>query len=127
MGVPLNAGSTALSIHEVTVFSTATSSIIIDNMESSQSDKMNGESVGDKSESKSLNQLNQDVKKGKSPRGIKRFDKGKNTKNLPDDEVTFTDNSSLYRNGTWRHHYGHKLTKEQIKYLQQNGWKIPNK
>ncbi len=51
VGIPLNAGSTALSIHGVTVFSTATASIIIDNMESSTSDKMNDEGGSSKGSS----------------------------------------------------------------------------
>ena len=76
-------------------------------------------------EAKSINQLNQDVQAGRAPKGIKRFDKGRNTKNLPEDEATFDDNSSLYRSGKWRHDKGHKLTNEQINYLKQNGWRIP--
>jgi RHS repeat-associated protein len=74
---------------------------------------------------KSINQLNQDVKAGRAPKGIKRFDKGRGTKNLPEDEVHFDNGSSLYRSGKWRHDKGHKLTNKQIDYLKQNGWKIP--
>lgn len=55
----------------------------------------------------------------------KKFDKGRNTKNLPEDEATFDDNASLYRSGKWRLDKGHKLTNEQINYLKQNGWRIP--
>ena len=75
---------------------------------------------------KSLKQLNNDVKTGRAPRGIKRYDKGRNTKNLPEDEVTFDDNSSLYRSGKWRHNYGHKITNKQREYLKQNGWTLPD-
>ena len=74
---------------------------------------------------KSVNQLNKLLQKGKVPKGIKRFDKGKGTKNLPYDEVHFEDGSSLYKNGTWRHDKGYKLTNEQIIFLQENGWTIP--
>jgi RHS repeat-associated protein len=88
-------------------------------------DEEDGEVKNPTKKTKSVNQLNELVKKGKTPRGIKRFDKGKGTKNLPQDEATFSDNSSLYRDGTWRHNYGHKLTNEQIKFLIENGWKIP--
>lgn len=74
---------------------------------------------------KSLNQLNKDVQAGRAPKGIKRFDKGKDTKNLPEDEVHFDDGSSLYRSGKWRHDKGHRLTNDQTKYLKENGWTIP--
>jgi hypothetical protein len=75
---------------------------------------------------KSINQLNKLVKTGKTPHGIKRFDKGMGTKNLPYDEVHFIDGSSLYKNGTWRHHKGQKLTNEQINFLKENDWTIPS-
>ncbi len=74
---------------------------------------------------KSVNQLNQDVKTKRAPNGIKRFDKGQGTKNLPEDEVHFDDGSSLYRSGKWRHDNGHKITNKQKEYLEQNGWTIP--
>jgi len=74
---------------------------------------------------KSLNQLNKDVQTGRAPKGIKRFDKGRGTKDLPEDEATFDDNSSLYRSGKWRHNNGHKITNKQREYLKQNGWTIP--
>jgi hypothetical protein len=72
-----------------------------------------------------VNQLNKTVQTGKAPKGIKRFDKGKGTKNLPQDEVHFDNGSSLYRDGTWRHDKGHKFTNDQIEFLQENGWNIP--
>ena len=74
---------------------------------------------------KSINQLNKMIQKGQTPKGIKRFDAGKNTLNLPMDEATFMDNSSLYKNGTWRHNNGHVITNEQSNFLRQNGWTIP--
>ncbi len=74
---------------------------------------------------KSINQLNKLIKTGRAPRGIKRFDKGRNTKNLPQDEVHFDNGASLYRDGTWRHDKGHKLTNDQNKFLEENGWTIP--
>ena len=39
------------------------------------------------------------------------------------EKVYFIDGSSLYRDGTWRHNKGHKLTNEEIKFLKNNGWK----
>lgn len=75
---------------------------------------------------KSVNQLNKMVKSGRAPRGIKRFDKGRATKNLPEDEVHFNDGSSLYRSGRWRHNNGHKITNKQREFLEENGWVIPD-
>ena len=74
---------------------------------------------------KPVNQLNKLVQTSTAPKGIVRFDKGRNTKKLPQDEVHFKDGSSLYRDGTWRHNKGHNLTKGQIKFLKENGWEIP--
>lgn len=81
--------------------------------------------VAAKGGGKSVNQLNKAVQTGKAPKGIIRFDKGRGTKNLPQDEVHFKDGSSLYRDGTWRHNKGHNLTNDQIKFLKENGWNIP--
>lgn len=78
-----------------------------------------------KTREKSVNQLNIAVQRGQAPKGIVRFDKSRGTKNLPQDEVHFLDGSSLYRDGTWRHDNGYKLTNEQIEFLIQNGWSIP--
>lgn len=72
---------------------------------------------------KSINQLNKEIQKGKTPEGIIRFDKGTDR---PGEQphVHFKDGSALNQNGTWRHGKI-DLTKEQIKYLENNGWKIP--
>jgi len=74
---------------------------------------------------KSINQLNQIVRKKQAPRGIERFDKGTGTRNFPMNEVHFRDGSSLYQSGVWRHHHGHRLTNEQIEFLLRHGWRIP--
>jgi hypothetical protein len=73
---------------------------------------------------KGVNQLNKLAKTGKVPKTIIRFDAGKGTKNLPMDEVHFSNGAALYRNGTWRH--GSKiLTNSEKLFLQQHGWTIP--
>jgi hypothetical protein len=76
---------------------------------------------------RSVNQLNQMQQRGQTPAGIRRFDKGDGSVNKPYDEVHFFGSeSSLYRNGTWRHNKNnHQLTRDQIKFLQENGWTIP--
>ena len=82
-----------------------------------------GYNRGKKSEAKSLNQLQKDVKKGQAPNGIKRFDAGKGYKEQ--DHVHFEDNknSALNKDGTWKHG-DYELNKKQKEYLKQNGWKI---
>ncbi|MBA3986239.1 MAG: hypothetical protein H0X63_06645, partial [Flavobacteriales bacterium] len=72
---------------------------------------------------RSINQLNTLVKKNKVPNTIKRFDKGKDI-NQPFDHVHFKDGGALNRNGVWRHG-GRKLNNSEIKFLTENGWKIP--
>ena len=70
---------------------------------------------------KSINQLQQDVKKGKAPKGITDFHTGK----IPgeQDHVHFKDGSALNKDGTWKHGKGN-LTNDQKQYLEQNGWNI---
>ena len=72
---------------------------------------------------KSINQLNQDVKKGKAPKGITDFHTGKVVGEQ--EHVHFKDGSALNKDGTWKHGDGKKsLTIEQAQYLKQNGWNI---
>lgn len=71
---------------------------------------------------KSVNQLNKLIRKGKLPKTIKRFDKGKTVGEL--DHVHFSDGSALNINGTWKH--GFKvLTRKEIETLSRYGWTIP--
>ena len=56
---------------------------------------------------------------GSIPTGIKRFDKGQGMVNLPQDEVHFTNDASLFRDGTCRYEKpGFKNTNKQKYYLQ---------
>ncbi len=72
---------------------------------------------------KGINQLNKLIKTGKIPKSIIRFDKGKIFGEL--DHVHFENGAALNVDGTWKH--GSKvLTNKEIKFLQQNGWTIPN-
>lgn len=71
---------------------------------------------------KSVNQMNQDVKRGQAPDGVTRVDKGK--VKGEQDNVHFSDGSSLNRDGTWKHG-GTQLTRDQERWLLQNGWALP--
>jgi hypothetical protein len=77
-----------------------------------------------KSNSLSPNQMNQQIKTGKAPYGIKRVD----TPKVANEKlhVTFEDNSALNKDGIWKHNKNnYKITNEQKKWLEQNGWTIP--
>jgi hypothetical protein len=77
-----------------------------------------------KGNSVSPNQMNQQINTGKAPYGIKRVD----TPKVANEKlhVTFKDNSALNKDGTWKHNKNnYKITNEQKKWLEQNGWKLP--
>ena len=78
-----------------------------------------------KSEVKSINQLKEDIRKGKAPKRIVRIDPGTNK---PGEQVHIhfkgKGNNALNKDGTWRHG-GVELTNEEKKYLKEIGWKIP--
>lgn len=96
-------------------------------MTNAASNKAQGYNRGGSSKStysstpKTINQLQQDVKKGKAPKGITDFHTGK----IPgeQDHVHFKDGSALNKDGTWKHGKGN-LTNDQKQYLEQNGWNI---
>ena len=96
------------------------------NAASNQSDgydrggKQQGGSVG-KTSSKSRNQLNKDVERGKAPKGIDRFDNS-HTKG-GQEHVHFKDGSALNKDGSWKEGT-YDLTRKQIEYLKNNGWTI---
>lgn len=69
---------------------------------------------------RSANQLQKEVKRGKVPESIERFDTQKGDQ-MP--YMHFKDGAALYNDGTWRHNK-RKLSNKEIKYLQRNGWKV---
>lgn len=92
-------------------------------MANSSNNKGNGYSRGNSgTKEKSMNQLQQDVSRGKAPDGIIRFDKG-SPKHKEQPHVHFKDGSALNKDGTWKHGQGN-LTNDQKQYLKQNGWNI---
>lgn len=77
------------------------------------------------SKTKSIAQLQNDVKSGRAPKSMIRFDKGKIKGEQ--DHVHFKDGSALNKDGSWKHPGAngsqHKLTNQEKKYLRTNGWK----
>ncbi|MBU4510157.1 hypothetical protein KJ830_03810, partial [bacterium] len=71
----------------------------------------------------SINQMNQQIKKGQSPKSVERVDAGKGA--FEKNHIHFDDGSALNCDGTWKHGEK-KLTKLEIEWLINNGWIIPN-
>jgi RHS repeat-associated protein len=80
-----------------------------------------GKASAASSSGKSINQLQHDVKKGKAPKGLKRFDR-KHTEG-GQEHVHFEDGSALNKDGSWKEGE-YNLNKSQVKYLKDNGWDI---
>ncbi len=79
---------------------------------------------GDKKSCRSVNQINNDVKRDRAPDGIKRADTGKVTGEQ--DHVHFDNGNALNRDGTWKHvNSTDGLTRSQSRYLIDSGWKLP--
>ena len=90
-------------------------------MSNAGTNKSAGYDRGKKETTKSLNQLNKDIDKGKAPKNIDRFDKPHNQHGQ--EHVHFKDGSALNKDGTWKEG-SYDMTKKQIEYLIENGWNI---
>jgi hypothetical protein len=76
----------------------------------------------------SINQMNKKINTGNAPSGILRVDKSKVPHEI--DHVHFKDGTALNIDGTWKHDGSGpappgKLTKDQKKWLEECGWKLP--
>jgi hypothetical protein len=71
----------------------------------------------------SPNQLNQQINRGQAPSGIKRVDTGKVTGEQQ--HVHLSNGAALNVDGSWKHGFA-TLTRDQISWLQRNGWAIPH-
>lgn len=67
--------------------------------------------------------MDQQRKTGQAPSSVIRVDKGK----LPGEKphVHFDDGNAINNDGTWKHG-GRELTNREKKWLENNGWRIPN-
>ena len=77
------------------------------------------------SKTRSVNQANQDIRKGNAPDGLTRVDKGK-VKGEQDHAHLNVDgkNGALNKDGTWKHGLT-KVTNQIRQYLEEMGWTIP--
>jgi len=74
----------------------------------------------------SINQMNQQIRRGQAPPRVKRVDKG--TQKGEQDQVHFdtgNTNTALNRNGDWKHDSGFTLNNEEKKWLISHGWQLP--
>lgn len=88
------------------------------------STKVKSNSVGNKSYK--INQMNEEIKRNRAPKTIKRVDKGKgaNGEGLGEqDQVHFDDGAALNSDGTWKHGEGiHRITNQEREWLTNHGW-----
>ncbi len=105
------------TVHGVTVIKNAH-----DNIVNANKTNLKVHTGGGGEKIKSVNQLNQEIYKGKAPKTIKRFDTGKVYKEQ--DNVHFSDGSALNRDGSWKHGEK-KLTNSEKEYLIKSGWTLP--
>ena len=71
-----------------------------------------------------VNAMQQEVRKGQAPSTVDRVDQA--SLNIGDNHahVHFTDKNALKDNGTWKH--GERtLSREERKWLEKHGWKLP--
>ena len=77
-----------------------------------------------KGSGKSVNQINNDVKKDNAPDGIRRADTGK--VKGEQDHVHLQNGNALNRDGSWKHvKSSDGLTRSQESYLRAAGWNLP--
>lgn len=64
------------------------------------------------------------VERGQAPKSVDRVDKGKGS--FEHDHIHFKDGSALNRDGSWKHNpKDHKLVEKERKFLNDNGWAVP--
>jgi len=97
-------------------------SVLMANSTTNQAKGYNrGGTQGNSNQHKTINQLRQDVYKGKAPNGIKDFHSPKIKGEQ--EHVHFDNGTALNKDGTWKHGEG-QLTNEQRSYLRENGWTV---
>lgn len=69
--------------------------------------------------------MNQMVKRGKAPQGVRRVDAGKLGAKYEKPHVHFEDGSALNIDGSWKHGKS-SLTRAIRDWLRNNGWDVPS-
>ena len=69
-----------------------------------------------------VNQMNEEIKKGKAPKGVDRIDRPK----IEGEQIHahFNKGSAINIDGSLKHGTGKELTQAITKWLRKNGWKI---
>jgi hypothetical protein len=71
---------------------------------------------------KKAGDLQRQVEKGQAPDSVDRVDKGLGPHEK--DHVHFKDDHALNHDGSWKHG-GRNIRNKEKKWLQDNGWKLP--
>ena len=79
----------------------------------------------DQKKTKSINQMNQDVKNKKAPKTVKMVHTKNTAVKGEQDHVHFKDDNALNRDGTWKEGKGRPLTNAEKEWLKEGGFKIP--
>ena len=79
----------------------------------------------DQKKTKSINQMNQDVKNKKAPKTVKMVHTKNTAVKGEQDHVHFKDDNALNRAGTWKEGKGRPLTNAEKEWLKEGGFKIP--
>ncbi len=72
-------------------------------------------------DSSSPNQMNEEIKKGKAPKGFKRVEPGKGPF---EKEHVHINGGALNKDGTWKHEPKSRLTNKQKPWLRSHGWSL---
>jgi hypothetical protein len=85
-------------------------------------DANKNKNVKSKGKKTSVNQMEEQVKRGKAPKSVDRVDRGRSSHEKP--HIHFKDGSALNEDGTWKE--GKKnLTNEEKGWIEDNGWTLP--
>lgn len=74
-------------------------------------------------EKKTPGNLQKQIEQGKAPKSVDRADRGRGP--YEKDHLHFKDESALNSDGTWKHG-NRELTRQEIEWLQKNGWNPPS-
>jgi RHS repeat-associated protein len=118
VGVGTAAAGAAVAVKGARMFMNGVKGAVEDVSDTVHSTKNSGETHPN-----NPSRMQSDVEKGRAPKSIDRVDKG-NPDLYEQDHIHFKDGSALNKDGSWKHG-NHILTRKEIRYVEKNGWKIP--
>ena len=73
----------------------------------------------------SPNQMNQQVKRGKTPKSVDRVDSANTNVRGEQDHIHFKDGNALNKDGSWKEGLGRSLTNVEKQWIIDNNWAVP--